>query len=99
LIGIRARYTAKAPVNGRKAAREREVRPRHDESGRCESDVKDAGVAHCLKLSISMSESQVPDISTIKRAVREARDITQSFVETWTRIGYLDVAAARCRLR
>ena len=47
--------------------------------------LKDAGLAHCLKLVHFHVGSQVPDISTIKRAVREGARYYAKLVKTWTR--------------
>src|SRR5438128_4710620 len=53
--------------------------------------LKDAGFAHCLKLIHFHVGSQVPDISTIKRAVREAARYYAKFAKLGHELGYLDV--------
>jgi arginine decarboxylase len=53
--------------------------------------LKDAGFAHCLKLVHFHVGSQVPDISTIKRAVREAARYYAKLAKLGHELGYLDV--------
>src|ERR1700745_1687285 len=53
--------------------------------------LKDAGLAHCLKLFHFHLGSQVPDISTIKRAVREAARYYAKLSKLGHQLGYLDV--------
>src|SRR5256712_11070036 len=53
--------------------------------------LKDAGLAHCLKLVHFHVGSQVPDISTIKRAVREAARYYAKLSKLGHELGYLDV--------
>src|SRR5438270_9546636 len=53
--------------------------------------LKDAGLAHCLKLVHFHVGSQVPDISTIKRAVREAARYYAKLAKLGHELGYLDV--------
>ncbi len=53
--------------------------------------LKDAGFAHCLKLVHFHVGSQVPDISTIKRAVREAARYYAKLAKLGHQLGYLDV--------
>jgi arginine decarboxylase len=53
--------------------------------------LKDAGLTHCLKLVHFHVGSQVPDISTIKRAVREAARYYAKLVKFGYELGYLDV--------
>ena len=53
--------------------------------------LKDAGCAHCLKLIHFHAGSQVPDISTIRRAVREAARYYAKFAKLGHELGYLDV--------
>ncbi|PYK86589.1 MAG: arginine decarboxylase [Verrucomicrobia bacterium] len=53
--------------------------------------LKDAGFAHCLKLVHFHVGSQVPDISTIRRAVREAARYYAKFAKLGHELGYLDV--------
>src|SRR6266478_1470785 len=53
--------------------------------------LKDAGLTHCLKLIHFHVGSQVPDISTIKRAVREAERYYAKLSKLGHELGYLDV--------
>src|SRR6202035_3154339 len=53
--------------------------------------LKDAGFAHSLKLIHFHVGSQVPDISTIRRAVREAARYYAKFAKLGHELGYLDV--------
>jgi len=53
--------------------------------------LKDAGMAHCLKLIHFHVGSQVPDISTIKRAVREGARYYAKRSKLGHDLGYLDV--------
>src|SRR5437763_4079018 len=53
--------------------------------------LKTAGLAHCLKLVHFHVGSQVPDISTIKRAVREAARYYAKLAKRGHALGYLDV--------
>jgi arginine decarboxylase len=53
--------------------------------------LKAAGLAHCLKLVHFHVGSQVPDISTIKRAVREAARYYAKIAKLGHALGYLDV--------
>jgi arginine decarboxylase len=53
--------------------------------------LKAAGLAHCLKLVHFHLGSQVPDISTIKRAVREAARYYAKLSKLGHELGYLDV--------
>jgi arginine decarboxylase len=53
--------------------------------------LKAAGLAHCLKLVHFHVGSQVPDISTIKRAVREAARYYAKLSKMGHELGYLDV--------
>lgn len=53
--------------------------------------LKTAGLAHCLKLVHFHVGSQVPDISTIKRAVREAARYYTKLAKLGHDLGYLDV--------
>src|SRR4030081_2261284 len=53
--------------------------------------LKAAGLAHCLKLIHFHVGSQVPDISTIKRAVREAARYYAKLGKLGHELGYLDV--------
>ncbi len=52
--------------------------------------LKDAGLAHCLKLVHFHVGSQVPDIGTIKRAVREAARFYAKLAKMGHELGYLD---------
>jgi arginine decarboxylase len=53
--------------------------------------LKAAGLGHCLKLVHFHVGSQVPDISTIKRAVREAARYYAKLAKLGHDLGYLDV--------
>jgi arginine decarboxylase len=53
--------------------------------------LKAAGLAHCLKLVHFHVGSQVPDISTIKKAVREAARYYAKLSKLGHELGYLDV--------
>jgi arginine decarboxylase len=53
--------------------------------------LKTAGFAHCLKLIHFHVGSQVPDISTIKRAVREGARYYAKIAKLGHELGYLDV--------
>ena len=53
--------------------------------------LKKAGLAHCLKLVHFHVGSQVPDISTIKRAVREGARYYAKLSKLGHELGYLDV--------
>jgi arginine decarboxylase len=53
--------------------------------------LKDAGLTHCLKLVHFHVGSQVPDISTIKRAVREAARYYAKLAKLGHDLRYLDV--------
>ena len=53
--------------------------------------LKAQGLAHCLKLVHFHVGSQVPDISTIKRAVREAARYYAKLSKMGHELGYLDV--------
>jgi arginine decarboxylase len=53
--------------------------------------LKEAGLSHCLKLVHFHVGSQVPDISTIKRAVREAARHYAKLAKLGHDLGYLDV--------
>ena len=53
--------------------------------------LKAEGLAHCLKLVHFHVGSQVPDISTIKRAVREAARYYAKLSKLGHELGYLDV--------
>src|SRR6266550_8233340 len=53
--------------------------------------LKDAGFAHCLRLVHFHVGSQVPDISTIKRAVREGARYYAKLAKLGHDLGYLDV--------
>jgi arginine decarboxylase len=53
--------------------------------------LKEAGLAHCFKLVHFHVGSQVPDISTIKRAVREAGRYYAKLCKLGHELSYLDV--------
>ncbi len=53
--------------------------------------LKEAGLGHCFKLVHFHVGSQVPDISTIKRAVREGARYYAKLAKLGHELGYLDV--------
>ncbi len=53
--------------------------------------LKKAGLAHCLKLVHFHVGSQVPEIGTIKRAVREAARFYAKLAKMGHQMGYIDV--------
>jgi arginine decarboxylase len=53
--------------------------------------LKNEGLSHCLKLIHFHVGSQVPDIGTIKRAVREGARFYAKMVKMGHELGYLDV--------
>lgn len=55
------------------------------------STLRAAGLAHCLKLVHFHVGSQVPDIGTIKRAVREAARVYSKLHKMGHALGYIDV--------
>src|SRR5207244_1268746 len=57
--------------------------------------LKAAGLGHCFKLVHFHVGSQVPDISTIKRAVREAARYYAKLAKLGHELGYLDVGGGR----
>ena len=58
---------------------------------RASSMLREAGLAHCLRLIHFHVGSQVPDIGTIKRAVREAARFYAKMAKMGHDLGYLDV--------
>jgi arginine decarboxylase len=58
---------------------------------RASETLKQEGLAHCLKLIHFHVGSQVPDIGTIKRAVREAARFYAKLAKMGHDLGYLDV--------
>ena len=92
LIGIRVRLSAKARANGRPAAaRTRSLASTPPSLVAASEMLKAAGLAHCFKLVHFHVGSQVPDISTIKRAVREAARFYAKLCKLGHELGYLDV--------
>jgi len=71
--------------------RETRVRSRYDKSRCRERNAEAAGLSHCLKLIHFHVGSQVPDISTIKRAVREGARYYAKIAKLGHELGYLDV--------
>lgn len=53
--------------------------------------LKEAGLAHCMRLVHFHVGSQVPDIGTIKRAVREASRFYAKLAKLGHTMGYIDV--------
>jgi arginine decarboxylase len=58
---------------------------------RASETLKSAGLAHCLQLVHFHVGSQIPDIGTIKRAVREAARFYAKLSKLGHALGYLDV--------
>ena len=58
---------------------------------RASETLRQEGLAHCLKLVHFHVGSQVPDIGTIKRAVREAARFYSKLAKLGHELGYLDV--------
>jgi len=58
---------------------------------RASDTLKEAGLAHCLRLVHFHVGSQVPDIGTIKRAVREAARFYSKLAKMGHEMGYMDV--------
>ena len=84
--------TAKAPASGPPAAAKTRSSASTPTSLVAASEMlKAAGLAHCLKLVHFHVGSQVPDISTIKRAVREAARYYAKLSKLGHALGYLDV--------
>src|SRR6476619_4074791 len=71
--------------------REREVRSRYHEPRRRERNAEGRRPRPCFKLVHFHVGSQVPDISTIKRAVREAARYYAKLCKLGHELGYLDV--------
>src|SRR4051812_30642352 len=92
MIGIRVRLYSKGPGKGTQGG---------GDNAKCVWDaaslvapsemLKAAGLSHCLKLVHFHVGSQVPDISTIKRAVREAARYYAKLFKLGHELGYLDV--------
>jgi len=84
--------TAKAPASGRRAAAENAKFGLDTTNLVAASQMlKEAGLTHCLKLLHFHVGSQVPDISTIKRAVREGARYYAKLCKLGHQLGYLDV--------
>ena len=58
---------------------------------RASETLRREGLAHCLKLVHFHAGSQVPDIGTIKRAVREGARVYSKLAKLGHKLGYLDV--------
>src|SRR5437660_1910691 len=92
LIGIRVRLTSKGAGKWTTSGGENAKFGLDTISLVAASEMlKAQGLAHCLKLIHFHVGSQVPDISTIKRAVREAARYYSKLVKLGHELGYLDV--------
>jgi len=92
LIGIRVRLHTKGSGKWSPSAGEN-AKFGLDTTGLVQASemLKAAGLAHALKLIHFHVGSQVPDISTIKRAVREAARYYAKMAKLGHELGYLDV--------
>jgi len=92
IIGIRVRLHAKGSGKWSPSAGEN-AKFGLDTTGLVTASemLKAAGLAHALKLIHFHVGSQVPDISTIKRAVREAARYYAKMAKLGHELGYLDV--------
>jgi arginine decarboxylase len=92
LIGIRVRLTSKGAGKWTTSGGENAKFGLDTISLVAASEMlKAQGLAHCLKLIHFHVGSQVPDISTIKRAVREAARYYSKIAKLGHDLGYLDV--------
>ena len=92
LIGIRVRLTSKGAGKWTTSGGENAKFGLDTVSLVAASEtLKAEGLSHCLKLVHFHVGSQVPDISTIKRAVREAARYYSKIVKMGHDLGYLDV--------
>jgi arginine decarboxylase len=92
LIGIRVRLTSKGAGKWTTSGGENAKFGLDTVNLLAASDMlKNEGLAHCLKLIHFHVGSQVPDISTIKRAVREAARYYSKIAKLGHELEYLDV--------
>jgi arginine decarboxylase len=92
LIGIRVRLTSKGAGKWTTSGGENAKFGLDTVNLLAASDMlKSEGLAHCLKLIHFHLGSQVPDISTIKRAVREAARYYSKIAKLGHELEYLDV--------
>src|SRR6185295_690144 len=92
LIGIRVRLTSKGAGKWTTSGGENAKFGLDTVNLLAASDMlKSEGLAHCLKLIHFHVGSQVPDISTIKRAVREAARYYSKIAKFGHELEYLDV--------
>jgi arginine decarboxylase len=92
LIGIRVRLTSKGAGKWTTSGGENAKFGLDTVNLIAASDMlKSEGLAHCLKLIHFHVGSQVPDISTIKRAVREAARYYSKIAKLGHELEYLDV--------
>src|SRR2546423_4957939 len=92
LIGIRVRVTSKGAGKWFSSGGENAKFGLDTVNLLAASDMlKSEGLAHCLKLIHFHVGSQVPDISTIKRAVREAARYYSKIAKLGHELEYLDV--------
>jgi arginine decarboxylase len=92
MIGVRVRLAAKGSGKWATSGGENAKFGLSTADLVCASDaLKREGLAHCLKLVHFHVGSQVPDIGTIKRAVREAARFYTKLAKMGHEMGYLDV--------
>jgi arginine decarboxylase len=92
MIGLRARIVAKGSGKWATSGGENAKFGLSTADLVCASEtLQKEGLAHCLKLIHFHIGSQVPDIGTIKRAVREAARFYAKMAKLGHDIGYLDV--------
>jgi arginine decarboxylase len=92
MIGVRVRLAAKGAGKWSTSGGENAKFGLSTADLVCASEtLKREGLAHCLKLVHFHVGSQVPDIGTIKRAVREAARFYSKLAKMGHELGYLDV--------
>jgi arginine decarboxylase len=92
MIGVRVRLAAKGAGKWATSGGENAKFGLSTADLVCASQIlKKEGLGHCLKLVHFHVGSQVPDIGTIKRAVREAARFYSKLVKMGHELGYLDV--------
>ncbi len=92
MIGVRVRLAAKGSGKWATSGGENAKFGLSTAELVCASEtLKREGLGHCLKLVHFHVGSQVPDIGTIKRAVREAARFYTKLVKMGHELGYLDV--------
>ena len=92
LIGLRVRIQAKSSGKWATSSGENAKFGLSTADMVCASEaLKREGLAHCLKLIHFHIGSQIPDIGTIKHAVREAARVYSKLAKMGHDLGYLDV--------